>query len=102
NLIKNAVQAVDTKEKGVVEILLKRDGDGFLVRVKDTGSGIKKEDLNKIFVPNFTTKSRGMGLGLAMSKNIVEYSQGRIWFESIEDVGSSFYVWLPMVREVEL
>ena len=102
NLIKNAVQAVDSKEKGVVEILLKRDTDGFLVRVKDNGSGIKKEDLTKIFVPNFTTKSRGMGLGLAMSKNIVEYSQGRIWFESTEGIGSAFYVWLPQVLENDL
>src|SRR5690554_902188 len=102
NLIKNAVQAVESKEKGVVEILLKRDGAGFLVLVKDSGSGIKKDDLNKIFVPNFTTKSRGMGLGLAMSKNIVDYSGGKIWFESVEGMGSSFYVWLPEVSEDKL
>ena len=102
NLIKNAVQAVETEEKGLVEILLKRDSDGFMVRIKDNGSGIKKEDFNKIFVPNFTTKSRGMGLGLAMSKNIVEYSKGRIWFESTEGVGSTFYVWLPRVSENDL
>lgn len=95
NLIKNAIQAVDGVEKGFVEISLKRDGDGFLTEIKDNGTGIKKEDLSKIFVPNFTTKSRGMGLGLAMSKNIVELSNGKIWFESAENIGSIFYVWLP-------
>jgi signal transduction histidine kinase len=46
-------------------------------------------------MPNFTTKSRGMGLGLAMSKNIVENSMGRIWYESQPGKGSTFYVWLP-------
>ncbi|NEN22101.1 GHKL domain-containing protein [Cryomorpha ignava] len=95
NLIKNAIQAVDSIEKGFVEITLKRDSGGFLTEIKDNGSGIKKEDFSKIFVPNFTTKSRGMGLGLAMSKNIVEYSSGKIGFESAEGVGSIFYVWLP-------
>src|SRR5690606_15939237 len=96
NLIKNAVQAVDGVEKGFVEITLKRDGNGYLTEIKDNGTGIKKEDVSKIFVPNFTTKSRGMGLGLAMSKNIVDYSDGKIWFESAEGGGSIFYVWLTV------
>ncbi len=95
NLIKNAVQAVDSNEKGFVEISLKRHDSGYLASFIDNGVGIKKEDSVKIFVPNFTTKSRGMGLGLAMSKNIVEYSNGKIWFESDEGLGSIFYVWLP-------
>ena len=95
NLIKNAVQAVDSNEKGFVEITLKRHDSGYLASFIDNGVGIKKEDSVKIFVPNFTTKSRGMGLGLAMSKNIVEYSNGKIWFESDEGLGSIFYVWLP-------
>lgn len=95
NLIKNAIQAIDGNDKGIVEVGVKQDETGFLIQVKDTGTGIKKEDLGRIFVPNFTTKSRGMGLGLAMSKNIIEYSGGKIWFESSEGEGSIFYVWLP-------
>lgn len=100
NLIKNAIQAVDTLEKGEVKINLNRGEAGYLVQVIDNGKGIKEEDRNKIFVPNFTTKSRGMGLGLAMTKNIVENSGGKIWFESKEGEGSVFYVWLPEINEL--
>lgn len=95
NLIKNALQSLEEKEKGWVKIQLKRSNEGYLVEISDNGTGIKDEDFNRIFVPNFTTKTRGMGLGLAMAKNIVEYSQGKIWFESREGKGSSFFVWLP-------
>lgn len=101
NLIKNAVQAIDGVERGRVDISLSGQDDGFLVKIADTGTGIKEEDRNRIFVPNFTTKSRGMGLGLAMTKNIVEHSGGKIWFESTEGEGSSFYVWLPHVEKTK-
>jgi two-component system nitrogen regulation sensor histidine kinase NtrY len=50
---------------------------------------------DRVFVPNFTTKGSGMGLGLAMSKNIVESASGRIAFETEEGVGTTFSVWLP-------
>jgi len=55
--------------------------------------------VDKIFVPNFTTKTTGMGLGLAMVKNIVEGCDGKIWFETKENVGSTFYVSLPEHKE---
>ena len=50
---------------------------------------------DKIFVPNFTTKSTGMGLGLAMVKNIVENANGSIWFETKETIGTSFFIKFP-------
>ncbi len=53
----------------------------------------------KIFIPNFTTKSSGTGLGLAMSKTIVEQAKGRIWFETEEDEGTTFFVELPLYQE---
>ena len=49
----------------------------------------------RIFVPNFTTKSTGKGLGLAMVKNIIEFSGGKVWYTSEEGKGASFYVALP-------
>jgi signal transduction histidine kinase len=95
NLIKNALQAIGDKKRGQIDITLLSDAEGYRVSLKDNGSGIQEEDYNRIFVPNFTTKSRGMGLGLAMTKNIVENSNGKIWFESVAGSGSTFHVWLP-------
>ncbi|MFN2422493.1 MAG: ATP-binding protein [Cryomorphaceae bacterium] len=95
NLIKNAVQSIPETKKGAVRVKLEKEGEGYKITVSDTGSGIDPELKDKIFVPNFTTKSRGMGLGLAMSKNIVEHSSGRIWYKSTPGEGSQFYVWLP-------
>ncbi len=54
---------------------------------------------SKIFIPNFTTKSSGTGLGLAMSQTIVEQAKGRIWFETIENGGTTFFVELPVYDE---
>jgi len=51
----------------------------------------------KIFTPNFTTKTSGTGLGLAMCKGIVEKANGRIWFDTVEGKGTSFHVLLPLV-----
>ncbi len=62
----------------------------------DNGTGISDGQKDKVFVPNFTTKSSGMGLGLAMSKNIVESSGGFIWFNSEENKGTTFFVEFPI------
>ena len=53
---------------------------------------------SKIFTPNFTTKTSGTGLGLAMCKGIVEQSKGNIWFETEVGVGTTFYVELPLAE----
>ena len=95
NLIKNAIQSIPEGRKGMVEVWLTKRKKLVTVSVKDNGTGISDEVMDKIFVPNFTTKSTGMGLGLAMVKNIVEGCDGQIWFETEENVGSTFYVSLP-------
>jgi signal transduction histidine kinase len=59
--------------------------------------GIPEEKRDKIFTPNFTTKTSGTGLGLAMCKGIVEKANGKIWFETTEGVGTTFNVLLPLV-----
>ncbi len=99
NLIKNAIQAIPEGILGEIDIRLKKEDDSFIFSIKDNGLGIAKEVHNKIFVPNFTTKTAGMGLGLAMVKNIVESVEGKIWFESKVDEGSIFFVTLPCYSE---
>ncbi|MFN5325491.1 MAG: ATP-binding protein [Bacteroidota bacterium] len=95
NLAKNAVQAVEAKGSGSVEISIARYGEKIQVTVKDTGTGISEELKPRIFTPNFTTKSGGTGLGLAMCYQMVSLSGGRIWFESSLGEGTSFHVELP-------
>ncbi|MBA3705267.1 MAG: HAMP domain-containing histidine kinase, partial [Bacteroidetes bacterium] len=67
--------------------------------ITDNGIGIDKAVSDKIFVPNFTTKTGGMGLGLAMVKNILENAGGKIWFETQAGLGTTFYVSLPIDSE---
>ena len=95
NLIKNAVQAMVEDHPGTIDITLTRKGDHYHVAVADNGKGIAPDDYDRIFVPNFTTKSRGMGLGLAMVKNIVTSSGGHIGFESEQGKGTLFTLELP-------
>jgi signal transduction histidine kinase len=69
----------------------------ILVTVTDNGAGIAEEVRSKIFTPNFTTKTSGTGLGLAMCKGIVEESKGNIWFQTTLGIGTTFFVELPLV-----
>ena len=69
--------------------------DKVIVSISDNGTGISEDLQKKLFTPNFTTKSSGMGLGLSIVKKYVESANGRIWFESEADKGSVFYVELP-------
>jgi signal transduction histidine kinase len=80
-------------------VSLKKEKMQFLISVSDNGNGIDEDVLDKIFVPNFTTKTGGMGLGLAMVKNIVETANGRIWFETKAGFGTTFFVSLPCYME---
>jgi len=99
NLIKNAIQAIPEDRKAVIEIDLKKENATILIRIKDNGSGISDDIMDRIFAPNFTTKSTGMGLGLAMVKNIVESCNGKIWFETTKDKGTTFFVSLPEYKD---
>ena len=97
NLIKNAAQAIPKGKKGNIWITTQLVGGNVLIMVKDNGDGIPNEIRDKLFQPNFTTKTKGMGLGLAMVKNIVEGFGGKIWFETATGVGTTFYIQLPLV-----
>ena len=97
NLIQNALQAVPEHEKAIIEIKEILKEDNILITVKDNGIGIPEELKSKIFTPNFTTKTSGTGLGLAMCKGIVEQAKGKIWFEPAPENGTIFYIELPVV-----
>lgn len=97
NLIKNAIQAIPEERKGKIEIGLKEEDQFYIISIKDNGIGINDDAFDKIFVPNFTTKTGGMGLGLAMVKSIIESSNGKISFETNPPQGSTFFVAIPAI-----
>ncbi len=96
NLVKNAVQAIPDDRGGTVAIGAMRENHYVTVWVKDNGVGIAEDQRSRVFVPNFTTKSSGTGLGLAMSKQIVENAGGEVWFDSELNMGTTFFVKLPL------
>jgi two-component system nitrogen regulation sensor histidine kinase NtrY len=96
NLIKNAIQAIPEEAIGHIDIALSCNKNIVNVTVKDNGTGIPDEIKEKVFVPSFSTKSSGMGLGLAISKKILETSNGTISFETQKNVGTTFYIQLPL------
>ncbi len=96
NLLQNAFEACHEKKTCVISVSEELIGDRIRIKISDNGEGIPEQMQSKIFTPNFTTKSSGTGLGLAMSKTIVEQAKGRIWFETSVNEGSTFYVELPI------
>ena len=95
NLVKNATQAIGTKNDGKIEVRLDATEKTFVIAVKDNGKGIKEEDKGRIFLPNFTTKTGGSGVGLSLTYNIVQAAGGTIDFESTEGEGAEFVITLP-------
>jgi len=80
---------------GVIEITNMVTNKNILLSVKDNGNGIAANLREKIFEPNFTTKSSGTGLGLAFVKNSIENAGGKVWFETTIGEGTTFYISLP-------
>ncbi len=95
NLVKNAIQAIPEGQEGHIQMGAQHKNDRILCFVEDNGKGIAESFKDQVFVPNFTTKSSGMGIGLALSKSIIESAGGNIWFESEEGVGTTFFVDFP-------
>jgi signal transduction histidine kinase len=95
NLLTNALEACNGRDVCRVDIDEQKDDNNIRVSIRDNGEGIPAEMQDKIFTPNFTTKSSGTGLGLAMVKGIVEQARGKIWFETGGN-GTTFYVEIPL------
>jgi signal transduction histidine kinase len=96
NLYKIAIQAIPDDREGRIACMVACEGGKVLVEVRDNGTGIPEDMREKVFEPNFTTKTSGSGLGLAMSKSMVEAAKGRIWVESEPGKGASFFVEFPL------
>jgi signal transduction histidine kinase len=93
NLIKNAVEAMP--QGGSLTIRSMKISNGVKLILSDTGSGMTKETLNKIGSPLFTTKAKGMGFGLSISKRLIEAHGGSISFESIPAKGTAVTILIP-------
>ena len=101
NLVTNASQAMTTaKSPNMTKLVVfsATHGDMMIIAVSDTGPGIPPENMDKIFQPLFTTKTKGIGLGLAISKKLAEANGGKIEVQSVVGQGSTFTVYLPVYR----
>jgi len=96
NLLKNALDAMEGK-KGSITIHIMASGNTYFIDISDTGKGIPKNSFKKVFEPGFTTKKRGWGLGLSLSKRIIElYHKGKIFVKESEvGKGTTFRITLP-------
>ena len=96
NLLLNAAQAVDQTPDPRISLLAWLDGqERVVIEVKDNGSGIPADLLDSIFVPFFTTRPSGSGIGLSLAKQIMQLHQGSIQVQSMEGAGSAFQLWFP-------
>jgi signal transduction histidine kinase len=97
NLIINGVQAVPDGRRPIIRVWLWMTDKDVFLEITDNGKGISKDLKDKIFIPNFSTKSTGSGLGLAIARSGVETAGGKIWFDTEMDIGTTFYLTFPLI-----
>jgi PAS domain S-box-containing protein len=98
NLVLNAIEAMGSVEAGTRELLISTEQDqtqGALVAVRDSGPGLDQENLERVFEAFYTTKTRGMGMGLSICRSIIDAHGGRLWAEANEPRGAVFQFTLP-------
>ena len=93
NFLRNAIQANSSK----IEILLEKDDENIKIFISDNGTGIPQNYQDKIFESNFTTKEKGMGLGLKLAKRFIENSKGSIELVESSEQGTKFLITIPLV-----
>jgi signal transduction histidine kinase len=98
NLVMNAIEAMSSLQTRVLRIKTELGQSNTAhVSIEDTGTGIKSSDVARVFQPMFTTKERGMGMGLSICQSIIENHDGRIWVSPRANGGSIFQFELPTV-----
>jgi len=97
NIILNAFQSMSTVSNPVLKVSVDKKEQKALMTFRDIGTGISDKIKDKVFVPNFSTKASGSGIGLAVAKRGIEHAGGRIWFEPNLPEGTVFYIELPLV-----
>jgi nitrogen fixation/metabolism regulation signal transduction histidine kinase len=100
NLINNAIHAIGNQENGMISIDFESNDNNYSIKISDNGGGISEELSDKIFQPNFTTKSGGMGMGLAIVKNIIQGLGGEISFTSKLGSGTTFILVFPAQQTI--
>lgn len=100
NIIKNAIQSIPEDRHGEISLTAVKDHKEILISIADNGQGIPEDIRPRMFTPNFTTKTSGMGLGLAIVNNIVDQVGGKITFETEIDKGTIFYLSFPIAEEL--
>ena len=100
NLVMNSIEAMSTILDRPRELLIKssKDNETVLVQVRDRGTGLDAEQAERIFQPFFTTKAQGLGMGLSISRSIIEAHGGRLWIEAVTAPGAEFRFTLPSVE----
>ncbi len=102
NLMRNAIEAMEGTEKRQLSIASAAADNGMVrIEVSDTGAGISPEVAERLFQPFVTSKAHGMGVGLSISRTIVEAHGGRIWAEPVPEGGTRFAFTVPMAGNVE-
>lgn len=96
NLIRNAVDAMDGVKHRKLSLTTARDGGKLRISIADTGPGVSDEVADRLFMPFVTTKTDGMGVGLSISRTIVESHGGMLWFENNAGTGATFHLTLPI------
>ena len=99
NIVTNAVQAMNGS--GTLAVIIKPYNDSVEITFRDTGPGIAPENISKIFEPLFTTKAKGIGLGLSIAKAIIELHQGTVSVASTPGTGATFTIRLPLFQAPE-
>jgi two-component system, NtrC family, nitrogen regulation sensor histidine kinase NtrY len=97
NLVINAIQAIPSDRRGQIKVSLVKKDKFAIIQISDNGGGIPPEIRDRVFEPNFTTKTSGSGLGLAICKKIIEAHDGDIRFETRDNEGTDFFVEMPLV-----
>jgi len=99
NLIMNAIEAMSTRERGQRELLIRTSHDcaqSLHIEVRDSGIGVSEDSVNRIFEPFYTTKPEGTGIGLSISRSIIEAHDGRLWAQRRQTApGLSLHIVLP-------
>jgi signal transduction histidine kinase len=102
NLVMNGIEAMDTVTDRPREMVIRsceHESDQLLVAVQDSGIGLDRQNLEKIFNTFYTTKSQGMGMGLAISRSLIEAHSGRLWATTNAPHGAVFQFTLPIDSE---
>jgi signal transduction histidine kinase len=102
NLVRNASDAmvsIDDRPRDLLIRTLQEEDEGVRLCVQDTGIGVRPQDLQKLFEAFYTTKNGGMGIGLSVSRSIIERHHGRLWAEANEGLGATFSFSIPCLSQ---